>query len=41
MNCVVVGADGTLEGYNHDAFGYIESIREASAGWRAEPGPSS
>jgi shikimate dehydrogenase len=39
INCVVVGADGTLEGQNHDAFGYIESIREAAAGWRADAGP--
>jgi len=29
MNCVVVAPDGSLEGQNHDAFGYIESIREA------------
>jgi shikimate dehydrogenase len=39
MNCVVVKPDGTLVGYNHDAFGYIESIREAQPGWRADAGP--
>ncbi len=39
VNCVVVGADGALEGYNHDAFGYIESIREAQPGWQADAGP--
>jgi shikimate dehydrogenase len=39
INCVIVGADGRLEGQNHDAFGYIESIREADAGWRADAGP--
>jgi shikimate dehydrogenase len=39
MNCVVVASDGSLEGYNFDAFGYIESIREAQPGWRADRGP--
>jgi shikimate dehydrogenase len=39
MNCVVVASDGSLEGYNFDAFGYIESIREARPGWRADRGP--
>jgi shikimate dehydrogenase len=39
MNCVVVAPDGSLDGYNHDAFGYIESVREAQPGWRADAGP--
>jgi shikimate dehydrogenase len=39
VNCVVVASDGSLEGQNHDAFGYIESIREAQPGWRADTGP--
>ena len=39
MNCVVVAPDGSLEGQNHDAFGYIESIREAQPGWHADAGP--
>src|SRR5215470_14195498 len=39
VNCVVVGADGSLAGYNYDAFGYIESVREALPGWRADAGP--
>src|SRR4029078_864431 len=39
MNCVVVAPDGSLEGQNHDAFGYIPSIREAQPGWRADAGP--
>src|SRR3984893_1316417 len=38
VNCVVVAPDGSLAGYNHDAFGYIESIREAHPGWRADAG---
>ena len=39
VNCVVVAADGSLEGQNHDAFGYIESVREAQPSWRANRGP--
>jgi shikimate dehydrogenase len=39
MNCVVVAPDGSLEGQNHDAFGYVESIREAQPGWHADAGP--
>jgi shikimate dehydrogenase len=39
MNCVVVAADGSLAGYNHDAFGYIQSILEAKPDWRADAGP--
>jgi shikimate dehydrogenase len=39
LNCVVVLPDGSLAGYNHDAFGYIESIREAHPAWRADAGP--
>ena len=39
INCVVVRPDGSLAGFNHDAFGYIESIREAQPGWRADAGP--
>src|SRR5215469_6540981 len=29
VNCIVIAADGSLTGQNHDAFGYIESVREA------------
>jgi shikimate dehydrogenase len=39
VNCVVVAADGSLMGQNHDAFGYIESVREAQPTWRADAGP--
>jgi shikimate dehydrogenase len=39
MNCVVVAADGSLEGYNHDAFGYVQSILEAKPDWRGDAGP--
>jgi shikimate dehydrogenase len=39
VNCVVVAPDGSLEGHNHDGFGYIESVREAQPEWRADSGP--
>jgi shikimate dehydrogenase len=39
VNCVVVAPEGSLAGFNHDAFGYIESIREARPHWRADAGP--
>lgn len=39
INCVVVAADGSLDGYNHDGFGYIQSIVEAYPDWRADAGP--
>ncbi len=39
INCVVVRSDGSLQGQNHDAFGYIESVRETDPGWRADRGP--
>jgi shikimate dehydrogenase len=29
MNCVVVQPDGSLKGFNYDAFGYVESVLEA------------
>jgi shikimate dehydrogenase len=40
VNTVVVDADGALEGFNTDAFGFIESLREARPGWRADAGPA-
>jgi shikimate dehydrogenase len=39
INCVVVAADGSLDGYNYDGFGYIQSILEAYPYWRANAGP--
>lgn len=40
VNCVVVGDDGRLRGFNYDAFGYVESLREAAPDWRANQGPA-
>jgi shikimate dehydrogenase len=34
-----VAPDGSLEGRNTDAFGYIEHVREAQPAWRADAGP--
>src|SRR5256884_7520095 len=39
VNCGVAAADGSLPGQNHDAFGYIESVREAQPAWRTDAGP--
>lgn len=40
VNTVVVGADGTLEGFNTDAFGFMASLREACPGWSPAAGPA-
>ena len=40
VNCVVVGQDGSLRGFNYDAFGYVASLRDAAPGWRASSGPA-
>jgi shikimate dehydrogenase len=39
INTVVVQSDGALHGFNHDGFGYIESLREACPTWQANAGP--
>ena len=39
INTVVVEADGTLSGYNTDAFGFIQSLLDAQPNWRADAGP--
>lgn len=40
INCVVVGADGSLSGFNNDGYGYLESLREEHPTWRADTGPA-
>jgi shikimate dehydrogenase len=40
VNTVVVEPDGTLVGDNTDGFGFIASLSESGAGWRAEAGPA-
>jgi shikimate dehydrogenase len=39
INTIVAKPDGTLHGFNNDAFGYIESLREAVPAWNANAGP--
>ncbi|HCX81502.1 MAG: shikimate dehydrogenase [Curvibacter sp. RIFCSPHIGHO2_12_FULL_63_18] len=39
-NTIVVGADGALTGRNTDAYGFIQSLRDAQPGWRADAGPA-
>ncbi len=39
INTIVVENDGSLSGYNNDGFGYLQSLRDADPGWRADAGP--
>ena len=39
-NTIVVGADGALTGRNTDAYGFIQSLRDAQTHWRADAGPA-
>jgi shikimate dehydrogenase len=39
INCIVVQADGSLHGFNHDGFGYIQSLKDVNPHWRADAGP--
>jgi shikimate dehydrogenase len=39
VNCIVVKEDGSLAAFNYDAFGFIESVREAQPRWRPDAGP--
>jgi shikimate dehydrogenase len=40
VNTVAVGADGSLEGANTDAFGFIENVRSGAPHWREDVGPA-
>jgi len=39
INCIVVQPDGSLHGFNHDGYGYIQSLKDANPAWRADAGP--
>jgi shikimate dehydrogenase len=39
INTIVVGSQGQLVGFNHDAFGFIQSLLDAKADWQADTGP--
>lgn len=40
VNTVVVDADGTLEGRNTDAFGFVANLDEGASGWRKSASPA-
>jgi shikimate dehydrogenase len=40
VNTIVVAPDGTLDGSNTDAFGFIENLRHAAPGFDAAAGPA-
>jgi shikimate dehydrogenase len=40
VNTIVVRGDGTLEGSNTDAFGFIEHLRATVPAWRADAAPA-
>ena len=40
ISCVTVGSDGSLAGSNNDCFGFIENLKQAVPGWRADAGPA-
>ena len=40
VNTIIVAEDGTLEGRNTDAFGFLENLRQGAPGWRAADGPA-
>jgi shikimate dehydrogenase len=40
INTIVVDQDGALSGFNTDVYGFIESVKEAKPGWRADAGPT-
>ncbi|MGJ4929390.1 shikimate dehydrogenase [Bradyrhizobium sp. HKCCYLS2038] len=39
VNTIVVEQDGTLSGFNNDGNGFVQSLRDAKPGWRADEGP--
>ncbi len=39
INTIVVEADGTLSGYNNDAYGFVQSLLDTQPDWRADAGP--
>ena len=40
VNCIVVRADGSLEGRNYDAYGFTQSLRERAPELRFDAGPA-
>jgi shikimate dehydrogenase len=40
VNTIIVAADGSLEAYNTDVYGFRENLREAAPDWQAAAGPA-
>jgi shikimate dehydrogenase len=40
VNTIIVRRDGTLEGRNTDAFGFLANLQQAQPAWRATAGPA-
>jgi shikimate dehydrogenase len=40
INLIVVEQDGSLSGYNKDAYGFMECLRQAHPTWKASAGPA-
>ncbi|MBI3453033.1 MAG: shikimate dehydrogenase [Rhodospirillales bacterium] len=40
VNTIVVRGDGTLEGRNTDAFGFMANLRQSAPAWQAKQGPA-
>jgi shikimate dehydrogenase len=40
ISCVTVRPDGSLAGTNNDCYGFIQNLKQAEPGWRADPGPA-
>ena len=40
INLIVLEPDGTLSGFNKDAYGFIECLRQGQPAWKASTGPA-
>ena len=40
INLIVVEPDGSLSGFNKDAYGFMECVRQAQPAWQASAGPA-
>lgn len=38
VNCTVVQADGALHGFNHDGYGFVQSLLDTDPQWRGDAG---
>jgi shikimate dehydrogenase len=40
ISCVIVRPDRSLAGINNDCYGFIQNLKQAEPGWRADAGPA-